>query len=274
LIGVDARRAIEDGAIFEEIDAALEIHSVVLLRGQDMDQDSQIGFTRLFGELEFDHIHFGQKGLKRHVYNIGNVGEDGKHLGADHQTVKFGTGNFMWHSDSSFRAIPAKMSVSLAHEVSAEGGELEFVSTRAAYYRLPHGKREKLSELVAVHDYVFSRSKVSPDAVTPEHAASLPPMQQKLVRMNSATGKQNFYIGSHARSIIGWTDAAASELLNELLALATTPEHIYQHRWEVGDLLIWDNRCMLHRGRPYDADKHRRRMSQSRALCAAPTLEE
>ena len=180
----------------------------------------------------------------------------------------------MWHSDSSFRPIPAKLSISHAKEVSAEGGELEFVSTRVAYRELPDTLKDELSGLTAIHDYVFSRSKVGADAVTPSHAKSLPPVEQKLVRKNPVTGEHSYYIGSHAREILGWDQSESRALLDELLERAVAPSRIYSHTWNEGDLLMWDNRCVLHRGRPFDADRFRRRMHQTRVLCETSTLEE
>jgi len=200
--------------------------------------------------------------------------EDGSKLGNDHKRTIFQTGNNMWHSDSSFRTVPSKFSVMCAYEVPDEGGRTEFVSERAAYQRLPDAMKEQIDPLLAVHDYVFSRSKVAPDAVTPSHAASLPPVAQKLVRTNPRTGEKNYFVGSHAKEIAGWTFDESRALLDELLDRATQAEHIYSHAWRPGDLVVWDNRCLLHRGSGYDADKYRRRMRQTRVCGEGPTLEE
>ncbi len=270
---VDLSRPVDD-ATFTQIEAAADRHSVVLFRGQAFDDDAQLAFSRRFGELEFNHVAYGREGRIEYIGRIGNVDADGVRMPSSHQHVVFSTGNEMWHSDSSFREVPSKFSISFAHEVTPEGGELEFVSTRAAYARLPDELKHEIADLVVIHDYVYSRSKVGPDAVTPSHAASLPPVPQKLVRTNPVTGEKNYYVGSHARSIEGWTDDAARALLDELLARATRPQDIYRHRWSVGDLLIWDNRCVLHRGRPYDADRYRRRMHQTRVAGACSSLRE
>ncbi len=123
-----------------------------------------------------------------------------------------------------------------------------------------------------IHDYVFSRSKVV--EVDPSHAASLPPINQKLVRRNPGNGEKNYYVGSHARTIAGWDEGDSRALLDELLDRATGPERIHTQDWQPGQLVIWDNRCMLHRGVGYDADKYRRYMRQTRVAGAGPTLEE
>ena len=159
-------------------------------------------------------------------------------------------------------------------EVPDEGGITEFVSCRAAYNRLSDQDKEKIDPLVAIHDYVYSRSKVSPDAVTPSHAASLPPVKQKLVRQNPGNGDKNIYIGSHAKEIDGWGYDESRALLDGLLEEATGRDHVYGHQWQVGDFVIWDNRCLIHRGAGYDADKYRRRIRQTRVTGEGNTLVE
>ena len=205
---------------------------------------------------------------------IGNVMADGNALGNAHKRTIFQTGNNMWHSDSSFREVPTYVSIMCAYEVPAEGGRTEFVSCRAAYDRLPDDMKETIDPLIAVHDYVFSRSKVGPDAVTPSHAASLPPVQQKLVRSNPRTGKKNYFTGSHAKEIVGWSFEDSRALIDDLNDRATREENVYAHAWQPGDLVIWDNRCLLHRGSGYDADKYRRYMRQTRVKGAGSSLRE
>ncbi len=261
-------------AQFAEIEQAVEDYSVVLIKHQNLDDDLQRAFGNRFGELEFDHVTYGRDRRVNYVYRIGNIDRDGNHMPASHERVVFSTGNQMWHTDSSFRPAPAKFSISYAYEVTPQGGELEFVSARAAYARLPESLQSTINDLVVTHDYVFSRSKVSPDAVTPSHAESLPPVPQRLVRTNPVNGKKNYYVGSHARSIEGWSDSEARVLLDDLLDRAIQPECIYSHRWETQDLLIWDNRCVLHHGRPFDADRYRRRMHQIRVTCGCSSMDE
>ena len=149
-----------------------------------------------------------------------------------------------------------------------------FVSQRTAWNRLDASRQERLEPLVVIHDYVFSRSKIAPDAVTPSHAASLLPVRQRLVRRNRANGARNLYIGSHAREIEGWAFGKSRVLLDGLIEEATADEHVLTHRWQPGDLVIWDNRCLLHRGTGYDADRFRRFMRQTRVTGAGSTLEE
>lgn len=273
ITGIDVKSELSDETA-EDIRKAIDEHSFVHFPDQTFDDDSQLALTRALGEPEPNHVKLGQDGIIEFFGTIGNVQEDGTALGNDHKRTIFQTGNNMWHSDSSFREVPSFVSIMCAYEVPEEGGETEFVSARAAYGRLSADERETIDPLHVIHDYVFSRSKVSPDAVTPSHAASLPPIEQKLVRANPRTGAKNHYIGSHAKQIAGWSLEKSRPLLDDLLERATRPEHVYSHRWRAGDLVIWDNRCLLHRGAGYDADKYRRRIRQTRVRGAGPTLKE
>lgn len=273
ITGVDLTKALLEDVI-EEVRVTIDEYSFVCFPDQAMDDDKQLAFTRALGEPEANHVKLGQEGIIEHFGTIGNVQPDGTAIGNDHKRTIFQTGNNMWHSDSSFREVPAFVSIMCAYEVPDEGGRTEFVSERAAYNRLPEEEQSKIDPLIAIHDYVFSRSKVSDDAVTPSHAKSLPPVGQKLVRTNPRTGAKNYYVGSHAKQIDGWTLEDSRPLLDGLLEDAVKPEHIYSHAWQVGDVVIWDNRCLLHRGSGYDADKYRRRMRQTRVQGAGPTLVE
>lgn len=273
ILGIDLARPLSE-ARFAEIEQAVDRFSVVLMRGQSIDDEIQLAFSRRFGELEYGHLAYGNHGRIEYVGRIGNIDSESRQMPASDKRVVFSTGNEMWHSDSSFREVPARLSISYAYEVTPQGGELEFASTRAAYSRLPAEIKEAIADLVAIHDYVYSRSKVGENAVSPSLARTLPPVRQKLVRTNPSTGDRNYYVGSHARSIEGWRDQDARRLLDDLMERATRPEYRYQHRWQVGDLLMWDNRCVLHRGRPYDADRFRRRMHQTRVAGRCSTLDE
>ncbi|MPY75255.1 MAG: TauD/TfdA family dioxygenase [Alphaproteobacteria bacterium] len=273
ITGVDLRARLPAETV-DAIRAAIDDYSFLCFPDQPFDDARQLAFTRSLGEPEPNHVKLGQEGKVEYFGTIGNVQDDGSKVGNSHKRTVFQTGNNMWHSDSSFRPVPTYVSIMCAYEVPEEGGRTEYVSTRAAYRRLPEPMKAKIDPLIAVHDYVFSRSKVAPDAVSPSHAASLPPVRQKLVRTNPGTGAKNYFVGSHAKEIEGWRFEDSRALLDDLLARATAPEHIYAHAWRPGDLVIWDNRCLVHRGSGYDADKYRRRMRQTRVRGAGPTPEE
>ena len=262
------------GEVVAELKTAIDDYSLLCFPDQDFDDGKQVAFTRLFGEPEPDHVALGQEGRIQYLGTVGNIDDEGNQRGnADRKTV-FATGNNMWHSDSSFREVPSFISLMCVYEVPAEGGETQFASARAAYARLSEEERRHIDGLTVIHSYVFSRSKVAPDAVTPSHAASLPPVEQKLVRTNPGNGAKNYYVGSHAERVVGWGAAESRELLDGLLEGMTRDEDIYTHAWQPGEVVIWDNRCLLHRGTGFDADKYRRYMRQSRVIGDGSTLTE
>lgn len=255
-----------------ELHRAIDTYSVLHFPGQAMSDDAQLALTKQLGEPEENHVIFGRTGERVYLGTIGNVIDaDNKRDESDPRTLSQ-KGNNLWHSDSSFRLVPSYVSILHAYEVPGEGGETEFVSQRAAYDRLGEQRQREIDGLRVLHDYVFSRTKVAP--VHDNHAASLPPIEHKLVRTNPRNGAKNFYVGSHARSIIGWSGIDSRRLIDELNAEATRPEAVYSHRFREGDTLFWDNRCVLHRGAGYDADKWRRFMRQTRVRGAGPTLDE
>ena len=247
-----------------QIRDAIDEYSLLCFPQQDMSDEKQLAFTRRLGEPEPEHVTFGKTGEVTYFGTVGNVQDDGAKRGNSDAGTRYQTGNQLWHSDSSFRQVPSFVSIVQAYEVPGEGGATEFASTRAAYARLPEALRETIEPLQVLHDYVFSRSQVAP--VDPNHAASLPPVLHRLVRENPANGRKNSFIGSHARSIAGWSGIDSRRLLDDLLARATRPQDVYAHRWQPGDTVIWDNRCLLHRGTGYDADRWRRRMRQTRVM--------
>ncbi len=243
---------------------AIDTYSFLCFPDQDMTDEKQLAFTRLLGEAEAEHVVLGKTGKVTYFGTVGNVQDDGTKRGNAHANTHYQTGNQLWHSDSSFREVPSFVSILHGYEVPGEGGETAFASMRAAYGRLAGDMRETIEPLHAIHDYVYSRSQVAP--VDPNHAASLPPVMHRLVRENPLNGLKNYYVGSHARSIPGCSGADSRRLLDDLLARATRPRDIYAHRWRAGDTAIWDNRCILHRGTGYDADRWRRRMRQTRVV--------
>ena len=268
--GVDLASELSADEIIE-LRAAIDEYSVLHFPGQAMSDEAQLALTRQLGEPEESHGVFGRTGEIEYIGTIGNVVDgETKRDEADPQTLSQ-KGNNLWHSDSSFRQVPSFVSILHAYEVPGEGGETEFVSQRAAYGRLDDDVKTQIDDLHVLHDYVFSRTKVAP--VHDNHAASLPPIEHKLVRSNPNTGVRNFYVGSHARSIIGWSGINSRRLIDQLNEEATVPEAQYSHRFSEGDTVFWDNRCVLHRGAGYDADRWRRFMRQSRVRGAGRTLD-
>jgi alpha-ketoglutarate-dependent 2,4-dichlorophenoxyacetate dioxygenase len=269
--GVDLSRSLDD-LEFDQIDDAINRYSLLLFENQQMNDQAHLGFTRRFGDLEEEHVSYYSRGKVTYIGRVGNVDVDGNKVSV--RQIKASTGNEMWHSDSSFREIPAMYSMLCAYEVPDEAGETEFVSARSAYQRLDQSTQQQIENLVGIHDYIFSRTKVGEDAVTPNQRTYMHPVRQRLVRQNPMTGDKNVFVGSHVKGIEGMPDAEARPLIDRLIAEVTRPQSVYRHRWRVGDFMIWDNRCLLHQGCGYDADKYRRRMHQTRVRGLGPSIAE
>jgi len=269
--GVDLAQSLDQPS-FEQIDMALNQYSFLLFPQQEMDDEAQLDLTRRFGQLEEEHVSYYSRGEITYIGRVGNINPDGSKASA--RQVKASTGNEMWHTDSSFREIPAMYSLLAAYEVPDEAGETEFASARAAYQRLDAATRKLIEGRVGIHDYIYSRTKVGEDAVNQGQRSYMHPVRQRLVRQNPVTGERNYFIASHVRTIEGMPDEEARALLDRLMGEATRPESVYRHRWRAGDFVIWDNRCILHRGCGYDADKYRRRMHQTRVRGWGPSLAE
>ena len=269
--GVDLCRRLDEPS-FALIDDAINRYSMLLFEDQCMNDEAHLDFTRRFGPLEEDHVSYYSRGEVTYIGRVGNIDDQGNKVSA--RQIKASTGNEMWHSDSSFREIPAMYSMLCAYEVPDEAGETEFASARAAYQRLDQSTRRQIENLVGIHDYIFSRTKVGEDAVTQNQRTYMHPVRQRLVRQNPVTGERNIFIGSHVKEIEGMPPAKARPLIDRLIAEVTRPESVYRHRWRVGDFVIWDNRCILHRGCGYDAERYRRRMHQTRVRGRCPSIAE
>jgi len=268
---VDLSRPL-DAETFAAIDAAINRYSILLFENQAMTDAAQLDFTHRFGPLEEEHVTYYGQGKITYIGLVGNVDAAGNKV--TQRRVKSARGNEMWHSDSSFREIPAMYSILAAYEVPDEGGETEFASARAAYARLDDETRALIHERVGIHDYIYSRTKMGEDAVNDSQRTFMHPVRQRLVRQNPVTGEKNIFVGSHVKQIEGMPDGEAKPLIARLIAEVTRPQSIYRHRWRAGDLMIWDNRCVLHRGAGYDEAKYRRRMHQTRVRCPDPSLAE
>ncbi len=273
IMGVDVRHV--DAATFADIVEAFNEHSVLLFRRQPISDEEQIDFSRRFGPLETTiRTIVSQARNLPEVSNLANVDAEDRLIPRGDTRNLFNAGNQMWHSDSSFKRVPAMASLLSAREVPSEGGETQFASMRVAYERLPDAVQRLLEGRVAIHSFVYSRGLVGDGLVPPDHAAQVPPVPQALVRANPAHGRKAFFVASHACEILGMPTDEARALLRELLELATRPELAYTHRWQPGDLVMWDNRCVLHRGRPWDESKHRRVMHRTTVAGDGPTAPD
>lgn len=275
--GVDLAQPL-DTDTQSQLDQAINRYSVLLFRDAEnakpINSEQQIRFSQYFGSLEEEHVTYYSSGGISYVGRIGNVLPDGSQFKADTRKARSQSANNMWHSDSSFREIPSLYSLLVAHEVPDEAGETEFVSARSAYQRLDADMQQGINHKIAIHDYIYSRTKVGEDAVSSGQRTYMRPVRQRLVRTNPVTGEHNFFVGSHVRSIEGIDDDKAQPLIKALIEEATRQSSIYKHKWQPGDVVMWDNRCVLHRGSGYDADRYRRLLLQTRLRGPGPSLAE
>jgi alpha-ketoglutarate-dependent 2,4-dichlorophenoxyacetate dioxygenase len=270
--GVDLTRALTP-EVFAEIEAAFNSYGILVFPGQPVSDEQQLAFSQLFGPLEVNPNYAGAKmRLRPDIADISNLNAEGRVLARDDRRNLFNLGNQLWHTDSSFKRIPAKCSLLSARELPSSGGETEFADLRAAWDALPQSRKRELDGLVVEHSIFRSRSQIGFADFNDEIFKQLPPVPQALVRHHPASGRTSLYLASHASHIIGRPVEEGRTLIEELIAFATQPQFVYQHRWTVGDLVVWDNRCTMHRGRPYD-DTQRRVLHRTTVADCANTLE-
>jgi alpha-ketoglutarate-dependent 2,4-dichlorophenoxyacetate dioxygenase len=248
-----------DAATFAAIRDAFETHSVLVFRGQHLDDEGQIAFSRRFGELQVTPK--ANPGVGSYFARQSNLdAATNEVIPADDRRMLHQKANFLWHTDSSYRPVPALCSLLTGRLVPPEGGNTDLCTTRAAYAELPESLRTRIEGLYAEHSLAHSRSLVDPRALTQEMRDELPPSRQPLVRLNLANGKRAVFAGAHASHVVDWPVEKGRALIQELNAFITQPRFVYSHEWQAGDLIIWDNRCVLHRATPYDTQKYKRVM--------------
>ena len=265
--GIDLRQNVPPES-FGVLEAAINRHAVLVFHNQPLTDEQQIAFSRLFGPLETSPEYAGsQKSRLQHreIADISNLDPEGRVMSAADNRLLFNRGNRLWHTDSTFKFVPARFSLLSAREIppAGTGGETEFADMRAAYDALPEAKRREIDGLIAEHSIMHSRAKIGFKEFNAEIHRDLPPVQQVLVRTHAGSGRRCLYLASHASHIVGWPVDKGRQLIEELTAFATAPRFVYQHRWSVNDLVIWDDRCTMHRGRPYDDTRHRRDMHRT-----------
>jgi alpha-ketoglutarate-dependent 2,4-dichlorophenoxyacetate dioxygenase len=265
--GIDLREPI-DAATVSQIVAAADRHAVLVLHDQMITDEQQIAFSRVLGPLETTIKAYrpGHKArLDLHISDVSNLDERNRVLAENDRRRMNGLGNRLWHTDSSFKAIPARYSLLSARAIPDDGGETQFADLRAAYDALPGAMKRRLEGLVAEHCVLYSRSTIGFTDFSDEERARLPPVPQRMVRTHPGSRRKTLYLASHAGWIRGIPIPEARLLLRDLMEHATQREFVYTHRWKVGDLVMWDNRCTMHRARDYDAaqarDMHRTTVS-------------
>ena len=236
-------------------------YSVLVFPAQQLTVDAHLDFARQFGPLErsvAEHRPWERQRVAPEIADVSNLDQNNQIWGADSHRRRHELGNRLWHTDSSFRATPAKVSLLYARSIPPLGGHTEFADLRAAWDALPPARQSELATLRAEHCIRYSRARIGFTEFSVEEREGLPPVAQPLVREHPETGRRSLYLASHAGGVLGLPPDEGRQLIDELIAHATQRQFVYTHRWRVGDLVIWDNRCTMHRGTEFDDIRFRR----------------
>jgi alpha-ketoglutarate-dependent 2,4-dichlorophenoxyacetate dioxygenase len=262
MLGADLREP-PAAQLVDAVNDAMARHAVLVIRAQAIDDAQQVRFARQFGPLELPP-HMGLKGahgnprISRELYDVSNLAADGDCLPQDSLRHASNKANEEFHTDSSFNMLPTKWSLLMAHIVPPERGDTVFVDTRAVWDALPPELKARTHGLVAEHYFWKTRGRSGYNVITDEMKRAMPPARHNVVRVIAESGRTALYIGEHATHIVGWPRETGAALLRELNRFATQPQFQYTHKWRQGDLVIWDNRCTLHRAAGYDVYKYKR----------------
>ena len=256
--GIDAGLPLAAAAV-RAVSDAIDRYAVLVLRDQELDDERQLSFARHFGEIEAPRSARAEtkRRLRPEVSDISNLDENHRLRAADDPRRFDQLGNRLWHTDGSFRRVPAALSMLYAHEVPSSGGETEFADLRAAWDALPDKTKAEIEDLVALHDIAYSRSQIGFTELLFGEREVLPPVPQRLVRVHPGSKRKTLYVAAHASHIVGRPVPEGRLLLHDLIEFATQRRFVHSHVWRKGDLVIWDNRCTMHRGRPFDESETR-----------------
>lgn len=259
--------------LFPEIRGAFEEHSALLFRGQSVTPQHHIRLAELFGPLEDRKADEHEEGEGFEIPQVSNLLENGKVTGEmDLHTLQLKS-NQLWHTDSTFLPVPALSNILIAEVVTESGGETELASTRAAWRNMPEALKAPFRDASLWHSYSHSRAKISEELLKLHIISKWSDQRWKAVWINPVNGREALYIASHAYRIEGRDEIESARLIDEAIAFCTQPEFVYRHRWQVGDVLIWDERATLHRGRPWPYDQPRALSSICSSVTAADGLE-
>ena len=254
--GVDCRRplACEEVAAIE---GGMDRYAVLVFRDQPLSDEQQLAFTRHFGELENYRTpgHVRRRDAQRlgpGIADFSNLDRDGSIMSAEDRVWFFKLADRLWHSDSSFRPAPAKYSLLSGRIIPSWGADTEFADMRAAYDALDDRTKAEIEPLVCEHSLIYSRAAIGFTELSPEERQAFAPVRQPMVRTHPVSGRKSLFLSAHAGGIVGWPIPEARMFLRDLIEHATQPQFVYKHKWQVGDLVMWDNRQTMHRARRFD----------------------
>ena len=272
--GVDLTRPVDPPDI-AAIEAAIAEHAVLVFRDQRITDEQQLTFSRYFGELEETRgtgiSKPGEQRLHPAFADVSNLDKDNTILARDNRRRLYSLGNMLWHSDSSFKPIPACYSLLSGRIVVEQGGQTQFADMRAAYDALDDAVKTEIADLICEHSLIYSREVLGFSDLTEAERATMRPVRQVLTRTHPISGRKSIYLASHIGTIVGWPIPEARAFIRDLTEHATQPQFVYSHQWRPFDLVMWDNRCTMHRVRRYDASQVRD-MRRTTVAGSAPTV--
>ena len=252
--GTDLRAPL-DAAAVAAIHAAMDRYAVLVFRDQPLTDEQQIAFSRSLGKIELNTANnvtrLDQRRLSIEMSDISNLDQQGNMLMRDDRRRAFNLGNRLWHSDSSFKVVPAKYSLLHALSIPSKGGDTQFAYMCAAYDALDAETKAEVEDMVCEHSQMYSRQIIGFTDFTDEERERFKPVRQVLVRTHPGHKRKSLYLSSHAGGIVGWPVPEARAFLRDLNEIATQRQFVYSHQWRVGDLVMWDNRQTMHRARPF-----------------------
>jgi alpha-ketoglutarate-dependent 2,4-dichlorophenoxyacetate dioxygenase len=254
--GVDCREPLSPASV-AAIDAGMDQFAVLVFRDQALTDKQQLDFTLRFGELESyktpGHIRRqADSRLGAGIADFSNLDKSGGIMSNDDRVWFFKLGDMLWHSDSSFRRVPAKYSLLSGRIIPSWGANTEFADMRAAYDALDERTKQDVEDLICEHSLIYSREAIGFTELSPEERTAFRPVRQRLVRTHPVTGRRSLFLSAHAGAIVGWPVPRARMFLRDLIEFATHERFVYSHEWRVNDLVIWDNRTTMHRARRFD----------------------
>ena len=268
VIGLDLSRPLPQEVV-DQVRAAFQRYSVLVFRDQDVTDDQQVALSRLFGDLETTRAGAADAG--GFLIRLSNMGPDGEIVPPSDKQVLNNKANQQWHADSSFKAVPAKASLLSARIIPSAGGNTEYISMRAVHQALDEATKARIDGLITIHDFDYGRRKIDPNLVSAEERAAVPPVRQAMVLDHGTYGK-SLYLGAHCARVEGWSEEASRELIDGLMAFATQERFIYSHPWRAHDMVLWDNRAVLHRATPFANRAERRLMVRTTIAGDGPTI--
>ena len=273
--GVDLRKPVDAETVGQIVSAA-DKFGILVFHDQDIDDDQQMAFSGMLGSLGKTSLLLRpdyKPRLDPRMTDISNLDEENHVVGATDRRRLYALANRFWHTDNAFRRIPAKYSLLSARAIPPEGGETEFADMRAAYDALPEKTKASLEGKIAMHSIIYSREMIGFTDYSKEERDGLPAVPHVMVRTHPGSGRKSLYLASYAHEIQGMPTPEARMLLHDLMEHATQRQFVYTHRWRVGDIVMWDNRCTMHRARDYDMS-YRRDLHRTTVMDDAPTVAE